>query len=70
MQRQTKTQKSSNGAVQPPNTSELRVQIERRAHEIWMSSGCSHGDDVSHWIQAEAEVLADRQKNTNQAMKS
>jgi hypothetical protein len=69
MQKQTKTHKSSNGAVQPPDTSELRVQIERRAHEIWMSSGCSHGNEVSHWIQAEDEVLADRQKNPNQAIK-
>jgi hypothetical protein len=68
MQKPAKAQKSSNGSAQPPNTPELRVQIEKRAHEIWLSSGCSDGNDVSHWLQAEHEVLAERQKNSNQTL--
>jgi len=38
----------------------LREQIEKRAHEIWLAAGCFSGDDVSHWLQAEREVLKGR----------
>ncbi len=50
-------------AVKPAFDGELRDQIERRAHEIWLSSGCSHGNDIAHWLRAESEVLGERQKN-------
>jgi hypothetical protein len=43
----------------PPETG-LREQIEKRAHEIWLASGCQHGDDLNHWLQAESEVLKAR----------
>ena len=59
--KKTKTQTTSNEAVKPLNDSNLRHQIETRAFEIWMSSGCSQGNDVAHWLQAENEVLAERQ---------
>ena len=35
----------------------LRDQIEKRAHEIWLAAGCPHGNDLSHWLQAEREAL-------------
>ena len=35
----------------------MRDQIEKRAHEIWLAAGCPHGDDLSHWLQAEREAL-------------
>ncbi len=38
----------------------LREQIEKRAHETWLQAGCCNGDDVSHWLQAEREVLKER----------
>jgi hypothetical protein len=34
----------------------LRDQIEKRAHEIWLAAGCPHGNDLSHWLQAEREA--------------
>jgi hypothetical protein len=44
----------------------LREQIEKRAHEIWLQAGCCHGDDVSHWLQAEKEVLKGRSAATQE----
>ena len=35
----------------------LRDQIEKRAHEIWLMAGRCHGNDLSHWLQAESDVL-------------
>jgi hypothetical protein len=40
----------------------LRLQIERRAHEIWMAGGSRHGEDITHWLQAENEVLEQQRK--------
>ena len=68
MPKQTKTQKARNGAIQSMDHASLHDQIERRAHEIWQSNGGNHGQDVAHWLQAENEVLAGRQKNPNQSL--
>ena len=35
----------------------LPEQIEKRAYHLWLTSGGRHGDDLCHWLQAEAEVL-------------
>jgi hypothetical protein len=37
----------------------LRVQaaIERRAYDLWQAGGAGQGDALSHWLQAEDEVL-------------
>ena len=64
----TRTQKTSKEAVKPLDDPNLHYQIEKRAHEIWLSSGCSHGNDVAHWLQAENELLAGRQMNLNQTL--
>lgn len=34
----------------------LREQIVIRAFELWQQSGCVHGNDQAHWLQAEREV--------------
>ena len=62
-----KTQTTNNGAINPSIHTNLRHEIEKRAYEFWLSAGSGHGDDVAHWLQAENEVLAERQRNSNQA---
>ena len=52
--------KNNNGSAKSSPELVLREQIEKRAHEIWLIAGCSNGDDVSHWLQAEREVLKGR----------
>jgi hypothetical protein len=56
--KKTQAQKTSDKAVKPLLNPELRYQIEKRAYEIWLSNGCSHGDDIANWLQAENEVLS------------
>lgn len=34
----------------------LQKKIEQRAYEIWENEGGSHGFDIDHWLQAEAEI--------------
>ncbi len=53
----SKRHKSNNGPAKSTPELVLRDQIEKRAHEIWLAAGCPHGDDLSHWLQAEREVL-------------
>ena len=42
--------------------SDVHEEIRRRAHEIWLASGCCQGDDVRHWLEAERQVLAHIQR--------
>jgi hypothetical protein len=65
--RKSKMQKTDNEAVKPLAETNLRHQIEKRVYEIWLSSGCEQGNDVSNWLQAENEVLAHLQKSPNEA---
>ena len=37
-----------------------RLQIEKRAYEIWEAGGSRHGADIAHWLQAETELLEQR----------
>ena len=32
--------------------------IRNRAHELWVESGCGHGNAETHWLRAQREVLA------------
>ena len=34
-----------------------RELVEQRAYELWVATGCGHGNDIDHWLQAEREVL-------------
>jgi Protein of unknown function (DUF2934) len=58
----TKPNKINNGTVNSSPDSHLHLEIERRAHNLWVAAGGCHGDDVSHWLQAENEVLAERRQ--------
>ena len=32
-------------------------RIRERAYEIWMATGCRHGQAEQHWFSAEHEIL-------------
>src|SRR5882672_6856806 len=53
----SKRHKNNDRPAKPSLDLVLRDQIEKRAHEIWLVAGCPHGDDLSHWLQAESEML-------------
>jgi Protein of unknown function (DUF2934) len=36
----------------------LSDRIRERAYEIWVSSGCRHGEAEQHWFAAEQEIRA------------
>jgi len=56
----SKPSKNNNGPAKSSPEIVLRDQIEKRAHGIWLAAGCPHGDDLSHWLQAERESLKGR----------
>jgi hypothetical protein len=33
-------------------------RIRERAYQIWMATGCRHGQAEQHWFTAEQEILA------------
>ena len=35
-------------------------KFERRAYKIWLADASRHSDDLSHWFQAEIEVMEER----------
>lgn len=37
---------------------DLSDRIRERAYEIWMATGCRHGQAEQHWFAAEQEILA------------
>src|ERR1700722_12067669 len=49
------TRKKINNTAKP-ESSDLRVEIEKRAHEIWLDEGGGHGHDLDHWLRAEREL--------------
>jgi len=55
----SKQYKNNSGPAKSTPELALRERIEKRAHEIWLAAGCPHGDDLSHWLQAEREALKD-----------
>ena len=42
--------------------SDLRTQIESRAYALWLADGRRDGNDLTHWFQAERELLSTRQR--------
>jgi len=62
----TESQKANDEPAARLDGYDLRNQIEKRAYEIWMSSGYRDGNEVAHWLQAERELLAELQKNEDQ----
>lgn len=50
------------GTPTPPSTPSMgvpREKIAMRAYEKWVKSGCKHGCDQQHWLEAEAELRAE-----------
>ena len=45
-----------------PKNSDLRTEIESRAYDLWLADGRCDGNDLSHWLQAERELLSARQR--------
>jgi hypothetical protein len=43
----------------PAGPSVPREKIAMRAYEKWLKSGCQHGCDRQHWLEAEAELRAE-----------
>jgi hypothetical protein len=56
----TKQHKTDDGAQKSSSDPGLREKIEIRAYEIWLADGSRNGNDNSHWLQAENEVLRER----------
>ena len=54
----TKQHKTNRETSKSSPDPDLHDQIEKRAYEIWLADGNRHGNDISHWFQAETEVLA------------
>ena len=58
-------QKKANDDGKPVERRDLRVQIESRAYELWLTNGGGHGQDLENWLQAERELASpqpDRQR--------
>ena len=49
------TRKKLNNTAKP-ESSDLRAEIEKRAHEIWLNEGGGQGNDLDHWLRAELEL--------------
>jgi hypothetical protein len=49
------TRKNTNNTAKP-KSSDLRAEIEKRAHEIWLNEGGVHGNDLDHWLRAELQL--------------
>jgi Protein of unknown function (DUF2934) len=51
------------GASQSARKNPLMEDIERRAYEIYLSRGGTHGRDMDDWLQAERQVLEELKAN-------
>ena len=58
------TRKKPNNSTNSEESSDLSVEIARRAYEIWLNEGGAHGCDLDHWLRAEREC-ADKQKKAS-----
>ncbi|HWP84362.1 MAG TPA: DUF2934 domain-containing protein [Terriglobia bacterium] len=41
---------------------EIRKRVAIRAYEIYLDRGGQHGRDIDDWLQAEAELLAEKKQ--------
>ena len=39
-----------------------RDEVARRAVRLWKNSGCPAGRDLEYWLEAEVELLMERQR--------
>ena len=49
--------KKKNGSVKTaPKGNELRLEIEKRAYELWQADGGPNGNDLHYWFEAERDL--------------
>jgi Protein of unknown function (DUF2934) len=36
---------------------DLEQAIRERAYQLWISSGCEHGNAAAHWLTAQREII-------------
>ena len=49
------------------STRELEEKIRQRAREIYIAQGDHHRSDLENWLQAEKEILAEREAAIDEA---
>lgn len=49
--------------MQTASTSLPKDKVAARAYHKWLQSGCPHGCDKQHWLEAEAELKAEMMKS-------
>lgn len=40
-------------------SSDFQSKIQKRAYEIYLKRGCSHGNDLADWLEAERQTKKD-----------
>ena len=50
------TRKKTTSASVSRAPANFRVEIKKRAYEIWLNDGGGHGNDLDHWLRAEREL--------------
>ena len=63
----TKQRKSIVATAKSSPDPDLRLQIKRRAYEIWVAGCGRRGKDIVHWLQAESGVMARQETNSGLA---
>jgi hypothetical protein len=58
----TANRKNTKPAGSEAKNSDLRTEIESRAYDLWLADGRRDGNDLSHWLQAERELLSARHR--------
>jgi hypothetical protein len=53
------TRKKTNGSAALPKFDASNAVMARRAYDIWLNEGGSHGRDLDHWLQAERELAGE-----------
>lgn len=43
--------------VETEEIKDIQQRIQERAYELFVEGGCEHGNDLEHWLQAEAELM-------------
>lgn len=51
-----------------PNEGIPRDHIAARAYQIYVEAGSPDGHDLDHWLQAEAQLSAERQNPVQQSV--
>jgi|GEM_PF-3470153 len=39
---------------------QIQLEIEKRAYQMWLAEGCPERRDFDHWLLAEREILAQK----------